>query len=294
MNIDFPKIDTRILELVPDRLWSIASTILLDGRVSAYPSNVRGYSDGHCYLLKENNDAILIDSGFASYRDQIIGSLSQLISKDDELSIFPLRINEYMSVGNVEAISNTFRAKQCFSSIPNIHLWMKFSRHSETLAGYELNTALVKRAQDIHMGPEGARVLHAFQAPIRLIGTRWIYDHATRTLFTSDSFTHQWQSVSGEDPIITSASDVADAQHVRSFLLNTRYWWLEGGKTSELCRKLDAVRRDFPIERIAPSYGKITEGAAAVDRQFDVLISALEQLDRSNSVCTYVDRELIR
>lgn len=294
MKQDTQRLHTEILELVPGRLWSVASTIVLDGRVSAYPANVRGYAPGHCYLLKEGNDALLLDSGYTAYRPQIIAALHRLLGPGDELSIYPLRLNEYMSVCNVEAIANAFRAKQCYSGNPDASLWVAFSQHSEKLPDYQLKTTLVARKQDLRLGRGDGRILHAFQAPIRLIGTRWVYDRETRTLFTSDSFTHQWQTSRAEQAIIRNAGDVADIAHVRSFLLNTRYWWLEGGKTAELCRKLDAVREQFPIDRIAPGYGKITEGADAVARQFDTLIDALRNLDQTNSPCAYVDRELIR
>ncbi|WDZ76234.1 hypothetical protein PWG15_16770 [Ensifer adhaerens] len=285
---------TEIIPLVDGKLFSIASTIVLDGRVSAYPANVRGYALGHCYLLKEANDALLLDSGYSAYRSQIIESLRTLLLPDDELSIYPLRLNEYMSVCNVEAIANTFRAKQCYSGNPDASLWVAFSRHSENLTDYKLKTTLVARKQDLRLGGGDGRILSAFQAPIRLIGTRWVYDRETQTLFTSDSFTHQWQLAADEPATIRSRADVADMPFVRSFLLNTRYWWLEGGKTAELCRKLDAVRSQYPITRIAPGYGKITEGFASVEKQFDTLIAALEDLDQANSACAYVDRELIR
>jgi hypothetical protein len=294
MKQDTQGLHTEILDLVPGRLYSVASTIALDGRVSAYPANVRGFALGHCYLLKQGSEALLLDSGYAAYRAQIIAALRRLLAPGDDLSIYPLRLNEYMSVCNVEAIANAFRAKQCYSGNPDASLWVAFSRHSEKLPDFELKTTLVARKQDIPLGPGAGRILHAFQAPIRLIGTRWVYDAATRTLFTSDSFSHQWQVSRHEDAVIRSPEGVADMAHVRSFLLNTRYWWLEGGKTAELCRKLDAVRRQFAIDRIAPGYGKITEGTAAVDRQFDTLIAALEDLDQANSPCAYVDRELIR
>ena len=285
---------SHIETIAAGKLYALQNVLELDGRVSAYPANVRGYALGHCYLLKEGNDALLLDSGYSAYRSQIIASLRELLAPGDELSIYPLRLNEYMSVCNVEAIASTFRAKQCYSGNPAASLWVAFSRHSQTASDYELKTTLVARKQDLRLGPGDGRILHAFQAPIRLIGTRWVYDAETRTLFTSDSFTHQWQAARAEEPIIATPADVAAMPHVRSFLLNTRYWWLEGGKTVELCRKLDAVRRQFPIDRIAPGYGKITEGPEAVDCQFDTLIAALEQLDEANVACAYVDREAIR
>jgi flavorubredoxin len=285
---------TDVIELVPDKLYSVASTIRLDGNVSSYPANATGYTKGHCYLLKQGNDALLLDTGYTAHRRAIIASLRQLMTDGDELSIYPLRLNEYMSVCNVEMIAQTFRAKQCYSGNPDASLWVGFSRHVERPDDYVLKTSLVARRQEIDLGSKGERKLQAFQAPIRLIGTRWVMDPSTGTLFSSDSFTHQWSKTTHGPWVIDHADDVAAMPHIRSFLLNTRYWWLEGGKTEELCAKIDAVRRDYSIERIAPGYGKITEGREAVDLQFDRLIEALRSLDRSVMPSAYVDRDLVR
>ena len=285
---------TQVMELVPDRLYSIASTIELNGLISSYPANAIGFTKGHCYLVKEGNDALLLDSGYTAHRGGIIARLRELLSDGDELSIYPLRLNEYMSVCNVEAIAQTFRAKQCYSGNPDAAVWVAFSRHVERPADYVLKTTLVARRQEINLGPAKSRKLQAFQAPIRLIGTRWVVDSATGTLFSSDSFTHEWSTTEHGPWSIGDADDVADMPLVRSFLLNTRYWWLEGGKTRELCDKIDAVRQEFDICRIAPGYGKITEGRDAVKRQFDRLIEALGSLDRSVTPSAYVDRDLIR
>ena len=48
-----------------------------------------------------------------------------------------------------------------------------------------LRTTLVARVQTLNVGPGTDRPVEAFQAPIRLIGTRWLYDRVTRTLFTT-------------------------------------------------------------------------------------------------------------
>ena len=129
---------TDIIELVPDRLYSIASTIRLDGFVSSYPANATGYTKGHCYLLKEGNDALLLDTGYTAHRDAIIARLRELLADGDALSIYPLRLNEYMSVCNVEMIAQTFRAKQCYSGNPDASLWVGFSRHVERRDDYQL------------------------------------------------------------------------------------------------------------------------------------------------------------
>jgi hypothetical protein len=44
-------------------------------------------------------------------------------------------------------------------------------------------------------------------APIRLIATRWLYDYATKTLFSSDLFTHLWRDTAAGPWIVTDADN---------------------------------------------------------------------------------------
>jgi len=47
-----------------------------------------------------------------------------------------------------------------------------------------MKVTAVTRADTIQLGKKG-RAIDVMQAPIRLIATRWLYDRATRTLFSS-------------------------------------------------------------------------------------------------------------
>jgi hypothetical protein len=76
--------------------------------------------------------------------------------------------------------------------------------------------------------------------------------------------------------------------------LNTRYWWLEGGKTTELRKKLGAIFEKYPIETIAPGYGRILRGRALVERQYKMLDDVLARLDKGVIAPKYVDRDEIR
>jgi hypothetical protein len=82
--------------------------------------------------------------------------------------------------------------------------------------------------------------------------------------------------------------------HLQSFLLNTRYWWLEGGKTTELRRKLAAIVEKYEIDTIAPGYGRILRGRAMVERQFAMFDEVLARLDKGVIAPRYVDRDEIR
>src|SRR5665213_3013997 len=168
----------------------------------------------------------------------------------------------------------------------------RVSAYPANARGYSLKTTLVSRAETLHVGE--ARAIEVFQAPIRLINTRWMFDYNTRTLFTSDSFSHQWSDSADGPWSITSEECTTTAGHIRSFLLNTRYWWLEGGKTTELRRKLAAVFEKYPIETIAPGYGQVLRGRALVERQYSMFDDVLARLDQSVISPKYVDRDELR
>jgi flavorubredoxin len=276
------------------KLYALQNVMKLDGRVSAYPANARGYSVSNCYLIKEGNRALLLDSGLSAHEASIIAQIRSLTTPDTLLSVFPLRINEYMSVCNVEAIAQSFNVEQCYSGNPDAALWVDFGRRSDAndKRPYSLKTTLVSRAETLHVGD--TRAIDVFQAPIRLINTRWMFDQNTRTLFTSDSFSHEW-SDSPDGPWSISADECeTTADQIRSFLLNTRYWWLEGGKTTELRRKLGAIFEKYPIKTIAPGYGRVLCGRALVERQYKMFDEVLARLDQSVVKPKYVDRDELR
>jgi flavorubredoxin len=288
-------IEKSSIETIADgKLYALQNVMELDGRVSAYPANARGYSVSNCYLIKEGNRALLLDSGLSAHEATIMAQLRSLTTSDTLLSVFPLRINEYMSVCNVEAIAQSFNVEQCYSGNPDAALWVDFGRRSDAndKRPYSLKTTLVSRAETLHVGD--TRAIEVFQAPIRLINTRWMFDQNTRTLFTSDSFSHEW-SDSADGPWSISADECkTTADQIRSFLLNTRYWWLEGGKTTELRRKLGAIFEKYPIETIAPGYGRVLRGRALVERQYRMFDEVLARLDQSVVKPKYVDRDELR
>ena len=147
------------------------------------------------------------------------------------------------------------------------------------------------RSDPIQLGKQG-RSIDVMQAPIRLIATRWLYDRATRTLFSSDMFTHVWRG-SREGPwVVTEADDDSTSlPDMRSFLLNTRYWWLEGAPTDAIRRGIDDVFDKHDVETIAPGYGCILHGRKVVARHVRMLDEILKGLDKRVAVSRYVSRD---
>jgi len=281
-----------ISALADGKLYALQNPFVLDGRVSSYPASARGHSVANSYLLAESDAAMLIDTGFGKDEATIRGQIEQLIAPGLPLSLFPLRLNEFMSINNVETFAGHFNVDTCYASNVDAALWFDFGAKADGRGILEsMKVTVVTRADTIRLGQAG-RTIDVMQAPIRLIATRWLYDRATRTLFASDMFTHVWRDAAKGPWIVTEAdNDSTSPRDVRSFLLNTRYWWLDGAPTDSIRRGIDKVFDTYDIETIAPGYGCILRGREVVARHYRMLDEVLKACDKSVAVSRYVTRD---
>src|ERR1700752_3516262 len=187
-----------IAPLADGQLYALQNPFVLDGRVSSYAASARGFSVANSYLLTEPDAAMLMDTGFGKDEPVIHGQIESLIAPGLPLSMFPLRLNEFMSINNVESFAGHFNVETCYTSNIDAALWFDFGAKAEGRDILKsMKVTAVTRADTIELGKEG-RAIDVMQAPIRLIATRWLYDRATRTLFSSDMFTHVWRDTETE------------------------------------------------------------------------------------------------
>ena len=243
------------------------------------------------YLITQSDAAMLIDTGFGKDEPVIRAQVESLIAPGSPLSLFPLRLNEFMSINNVEAFAGHFNVETCYTSNVDAALWFDFGAKANGRSILEsMKVTAVTRADTIRLGQRD-RAIDVMQAPIRLIATRWLYDRATRTLFSSDMFTHVWRARESGPWIVTDEDDRTSARELRSFLLNTRYWWLEGAPTGSIRRGIAEVFEKCDVETIAPGYGCILHGRAVVARHVAMLDELLASLDKSVATSRYVGRD---
>jgi len=279
-----------IAALAEGKLYALQNPFVLDGRVSSYPASARGFSVANSYLLTQSDAALLIDTGFGKDEPVIRTQIESLIEPGLPLSLFPLRLNEFMSINNVEAFAGHFNVEQCYTSNIDAALWFDFGAKVGGRNILEsMRVTALTRADTIELGKRG-RAIDVMQAPIRLIATRWLYDRATRTLFSSDLFTHVWRD-HVDRPWVVTDDDATTLRELRSFMLNTRYWWLEGAPTDSIRRGIDAVFDKYDIETIAPGYGCILRGRKVVARHVQMLDEFLKACDQSVAVSRYVSRD---
>jgi flavorubredoxin len=280
-----------IAAIAPGKLYALQNPFALDGRVSSYPASARGYSVANSYLLTQRDAAMLIDTGFGKDEPTIRAQIESLIAPGLPLSLFPLRLNEFMSINNVEAFAGHFNVETCYTSNVDAALWFDFGAKAQGRDILQsMKVTAVTRADTIRLG-QADRAIDVMQAPIRLIATRWLYDRATRTLFSSDMFTHVWRAREDGPWIVSEDDDTTSARDLRSFLLNTRYWWLEGAPTDSIRRGIGEIFDKHDVETIAPGYGCILSGRKVVARHYRMLDDILKGLDKRVAVSRYVGRD---
>ena len=281
-----------IATLADGRLYALHNAYVLDGRVSSYPSSARGWAASNCYLLRQYDGALLLDTGFAAHGSAILHQLDTLIDRKLPLAIMPLRINEFMSVGNAMPIAGRFNVVECYSNVTDVELWLDFDSdtYREARQPAPFRTTLLSGPKRLQVGAGETRMVDVYLAPVRLIGTQWTYDAATRTLFTSDTFAWVWRSDPDGPWAVGDNDDTTTPEDVRNFLFNTRYWWLEGALTEQMRRDLARVFETHDIETIAPGYGSILKGRKVVERHYTMLDEALRDWDRSRTLPHYVAR----
>jgi hypothetical protein len=281
-----------IMTIAEGKLYALQNPFALDGRVSSYPGNARGYSVANSYLLTQSDAAMLIDTGFGKDEPVIRAQIETLITPGLPLSLFPLRLNEFMSINNVATLAAVFNVETCYTSDVDAALWFDFGAKTDGRDVLEsMKVTAVTRADTIQLGTEN-RVIDVMQAPIRLIPTRWLYDRATRTLFSSDMFTHVWRDTRQGPWIVSEAEESSTSlRDLRSFLLNTRYWWLEGAATDSIRRGIGDLFDKYDVETIAPGYGCVLRGRDVVMRHYKLLDEILKACDKSVVVSRYVARD---
>lgn len=268
------------------RLRVLANPIALDGRVTWYPDHVRGFTSVNCYVISEGSITLLIDSGVTVHRDAVIAQLGQCTS-GEPLSIVHTRIGEYPAICNTTAIAEEIAVEGLYAGFPDAIGWVEFRPRAERrqsdhpwAIGHAPESRLIPREEPgLPIGRQG-RHLHAIPTPLRLLPSQWFYDDGSHTLFTGDAFTHAWRESAAGPWIADDAGPGTTTQEVLEHLL-MRCWWLTDAKRHiEIQRALESVFKRYTVETIAPGYGCIIHGPTAVERHYNMMQAAIEQLAR--------------
>jgi hypothetical protein len=259
-------------------LHVIGGMIPLDRRVSWVPDDAVGYQPSNCYVLREGDAVLLVDTGIAVHEQLVLDELAALVGEGAPLTMFFTR-GEMDCVSNLEPIARRFEVEQLFTggatnpfdAFDELNaMRLRARRQQIDKKGHGGDS--MARTPFIEMTP--ARSL-AIESPLlRLLPTFWGWDAQTGTLFTSDTFTHGTVADAAAPRVIEAGRDGTSATDVAAHLF-AKYWWLPYATTEPLRDWLAAKFEDLDPEIVAPTRGCVLRGRDVVRRHLELMLRAL-------------------
>ena len=239
-----------------DDLFLIAGLIELDARISWVPVATRGTQSSNCYLIRSRDSALLIDTGLAVHREDILDALKQLVG-DRTLSIATTRVNELDCIGNLGPFMESFRIQDFYSPTGGPQL------PAECKPASVLRQRVTRGGDSIPVGP--SRTLTVVEPAVRVLRTNWLHDARTGTMFTSDFLAYTWASeADAYRYVVARTADLNDVlpPAVVAERLLARFDWLGTANRAPAVARLNQIWDAFPIGRVAPGHGLVLEGTA--------------------------------
>ena len=262
-------------EIIPGKLYVVGGTVELDGRVSWAPSHLKGFQPANCYVLVGGDAALIVDPGLACHEHLVIRQLKTLLPETPELIIFLTR-SELDCIGNLGGIASAFTIRQMYAG-GSANPFDAFDNANIIDAGVRAaHVRLVRLPPGYTFAISESRTFKILTPEIRLLATYWGYDSGTKTLFTSDSFTHGTMKHMNSSRIIDADSDDELSDDALRDHLYSKFGWLEHAASRERIRRsLRTIFEEQEIEVIAPTHGCVLLGRFTVERHYEAMMRVL-------------------
>lgn len=234
----------------------LTDTVEIDDRITWHIPGTRGYEPYNEYLVFEGDRVLMIDSGVALHGDSILASLRETIG-DRELILYSTRI-ELECLGNHGRIVEAFPRTKIVTAnvVPQAALFH--------ISGFRSTTVPVRHMQ---MGDTLAEFgfpdIRIYQAPLRMLGTSWLWESRSRTLFTTDSFNTDMLNSPQESPLRRESNWLAQPDFIRGTLLR-KFDWLSLADMDMIEADWDALFANVEPLALAPIHGRVQIGAEHV------------------------------
>lgn len=254
------------VEVVPGRLYALGAAIPLEGGVSWAPADARGFQASHGHLLLEDGRGLLYDTAVEAVGPGLLRQLEALLPAGSPLTVIVSR-PELDCSGSMAALVERY-------TVAGGGVY-DFTRVGIANHRFDSPTGALERGTVIELAP-GRRV-RCVAAAIRMLMTRWLYDEATRTLFTADAFTHVTAGTMEGARILRDPTP-PDVDRVAEFMA-AKFWWLRHLRSGRVADEVERLFGELEVEAIAPSLGAVIQGRDVVQAHVDAVVRALRKFE---------------
>jgi len=249
-------------EIVPGKVYALGGSVRLDGRVSWAPEAADLGQACRCYVLIEGDSALLVDTGVPAHWPTIEPQLRALVAPGTSARVFLTR-PELDCVANLPAIRDIYSLEDTDVLSGGADSPFDFFNEAAALSQARQHSHVVLRTSGFDLGPD--RKIRIVVPKLRFLPTYWPYDIATRTLFTSDMFTHVCEAADGSAVVDDFASH-----------LLCKFWWLDGAVTQPFIDDIRSIFDQLQPEILAPNHGGVIRGREAIEAQVRALTDVLK------------------
>jgi flavorubredoxin len=240
------------IERIAEDILVLTDLVPIDGRVSWIPPEARGFEPYNEYVVLSDERALLIDTGVALHEESLLESLREVIGPR-ELVVFVTRI-ELDCLGNLGRIFDLFPRVQVTTS--NIVPLLKLVHVADSTPP---PIPPVRLPVGSTLAEFGFPRLRIHEALLRTLGSTWLWDEKTATLFTTDIFCTDMLSSPDESVLRWDRTGLQSPQDIRNFVLR-KFDWLETADSAKLLPPWEKFFSQVQPAALAPIHGRIQVG----------------------------------
>ncbi|HWM35150.1 MAG TPA: hypothetical protein VNR36_13060 [Pseudolysinimonas sp.] len=256
---------TRVDEIIPGRLFRVASPLPLDGSISFAAVDPERVEWVNCYVLTSPGRALLIDSGVRIHAHGVVDAVRGIVG-DSVLEVTITR-TEPDTLGNIFHVIAELGVETVTIFGNHVHP-LDFSNAID--GGPEVvekGDLMVSRRPFADRFELNGFELESIPAPMRVLATAWLYSAELKTLFTSDAFGFVKPLSLDDDPVDREPLDLQDEVAVALFHANVRakFGWLAQTRSDQMLDAAGAVFAERDVDLVAPTHGKMLAGSPVID-----------------------------
>ncbi|MFM1813484.1 MAG: hypothetical protein RLZ98_179 [Pseudomonadota bacterium] len=244
------------IENISEDVLVLTDLVPVDGRVNWLPADAEGVEPHNKYVIQSKEAVLVIDTGVAAHEESFLRTLGE-VAQGRQVVVLTTR-NELICSGNLGAIIDTFPDVFVVSpnGLPPVGLVHLKNAHREDIRTY-------RPQHKEHLSVAGFERLEIVTPVIRILNTGWVFDHETKTLFTSDFFGADMMSTSNDTAIRRDGSGLPSRDFIRRCIL-AKFDWLERAQTKVLEQRWEELFETYQPEVIAPAHGRVQFGRQLV------------------------------
>lgn len=266
-----------IRPIVDGTLYAIGGSIDADQNLSWLPLGLKGRLPVQGYLFRNDEEALLVDTGLVVHADAIRAALDGLIG-ERALEITMTR-REMDTIMNLPWIIDRYDVKRVhfggdISPLDFFDILEEVAAEAQARAFTDVDLTWLRPGLTVAFA--GARC-NVVRPSVRVLATQWLYETGTRSLLCSDFL--GFRTTDRDGPFVIGKEEVAQigVDEIVAHL-GRKFDWLRGINPDPITSDLKRVASDCAIDRLCPSYGPTIEGPEAVALMWDKAIAAVETI----------------